>query len=109
MKHSPSEPYYAVIFTSMRSDTQGAEYEKAAERMVELASSQPGFLGIESVRGSDGAGITASYWKSKEDIRTWKNNAEHRETQEHGKKLWYEWFKVKICLVEREYSMGLDK
>ena len=37
--------------------------------MVELAATQPGFLGIDSTRGDDGFGITVSYWRSEADIQ----------------------------------------
>lgn len=50
-------------------------YTKMAEAMVELSSRQPGFLGIESVRGNDGLGITVSYWASEEAIGNWKMNS----------------------------------
>jgi len=51
-------PYYAVIFTSLR--TQGDDgYGAMAEKMVELVSKQPGFLGFES--GREEFGITVSY------------------------------------------------
>ncbi len=49
--------------------------------MVELASTLPGFLGIESVRDGDGVGVTVSYWDSLEAVRAWGQHAEHREAQ----------------------------
>jgi len=49
-----------------------------AERMIELVSKQPEFLGVESVRGSDGFGITVSYWSSEEVIAAWKAHASTR-------------------------------
>ena len=57
-----SKSHYAVIFTSQRTETDQAGYEKMSQRMVELAKDQKGFLGVESVRSSDGLGITVSYW-----------------------------------------------
>jgi hypothetical protein len=50
---TPSPPYYAVIFTSQRADGDRG-YRHMADRMIDLASKQPGFLGVESVRGTDG-------------------------------------------------------
>jgi heme-degrading monooxygenase HmoA len=70
---TPEPPYYAVIFTAQRTE-EGRGYEEMAQRMVELAAQQPGFLGVESVRGADGLGITVSYWASEEAIRNWKAN-----------------------------------
>jgi hypothetical protein len=54
-------PYHAVIFTSTQTDGDNG-YSSMADRMVELAAGQPGFLGVESARGAGGLGITGSYW-----------------------------------------------
>lgn len=77
-----------------------------AERMLELAKKQKGFLGIESVRGADGTGVTISYWESEADIAAWRNNSDHKLAQELGQNRWYESFDVKVCKVEREYTHG---
>jgi heme-degrading monooxygenase HmoA len=94
---TPKPPYYAVIFTSLRTDGDEG-YAAMADRMVELASQQPGFLGIESVR--ENLGITVSYWDSLEAI-----NLEHQEAQKSGRERWYSSFKIRIAKVEREYGM----
>jgi heme-degrading monooxygenase HmoA len=99
---TPEPPYYAVVFTSLRNDADDAGYAVTADRMVELASVQPGFLGIESVRGADGIGITVSYWSSLEAIRHWRDVAEHRVAQASGRSTWYDEFKLRICRVESE-------
>lgn len=75
-----------------------------AERMVELAGQQPGFLGAESVRGSDGFGITVSYWSSTEAIAVWKANVEHLAAQEMGKREWYKNYELRVAIVERAYG-----
>lgn len=100
----PTPPYYAVIFSSLRTATGSDEYAHMAERMVELAQHQPGFLGVESTRGADGFGITVSYWTSKEAIAHWRANAEHRVAQETGKAHWYEHYELRVALVERAYA-----
>jgi heme-degrading monooxygenase HmoA len=101
---TPTPPYYAVIFTSFRTEVDNG-YGDTAERMVELASQQPGYLGIESVR--NGLGITVSYWESLEAIKAWKQNAEHLVAQSRGRGEWYASFKLRICKVERDY--GFEK
>lgn len=86
--NSPPAPYFAVIFTSLR--TEGDQgYAEAAERMVELARQQPGFLGVESARGDDGLGITVSYWASEVAILAWKQHPEHSAIRERGRSTWY--------------------
>jgi heme-degrading monooxygenase HmoA len=100
---TPEPPYYAVIFTSTRTAVDEG-YGLVAERMVELAAQQPGFLGVESTRGADGLGITVSYWTSLEAIAAWKAQGEHRVAQTAGHKKWYEHFETRIARVERAYS-----
>lgn len=73
-----------------------------ADRMIELASAQPGFLGVESVRGRDGVGITVSYWANLEAIRGWRAHAEHRVAQSQGRSTWYREYRLRICRVERD-------
>lgn len=96
-----SPTYYAVIFTSLLSkDTKG--YSKMAETMEKLAKQQPGFLGIESAR--EKLGITISYWESLDDIKNWRAHIDHLAAQKLGKEKWYQWYKVRVCKVEREYQ-----
>ncbi|MCG7588633.1 antibiotic biosynthesis monooxygenase [Photobacterium sp. OFAV2-7] len=100
--NTPEPPYYAVIFTSERTEGDNG-YGSMADKMVELAQVQPGFLGIESARES--VGITISYWRDVEAIKAWKANAEHQIAQRKGRKEWYSSFKVRISKVERDYGI----
>jgi heme-degrading monooxygenase HmoA len=103
----PKPPYYCVIFSSLRT-TGDNGYGKMAERMVELAQKQMGFLGVESARGTDGFGITVSYWESEEAIRNWKFQAEHLVAQETGIKNWYEHYELRVAKVERAYGKQIQ-
>jgi heme-degrading monooxygenase HmoA len=100
---TPEPPYYAVIFTSTRTAVDEG-YGAMADRMVALASGQPGFLGVESARGPDGLGITVSYWTSEAAIAAWKAHAEHRIAQSSGNQKWYEHFETRVAKVERAYA-----
>jgi len=100
---TPPAPYYAVIFTSIRTEGDNG-YAQTADAMVELAAKQPGFLGIESAR--EAVGITVTYWDSLEAIAAWKNNAEHLGAQKAGRETWYRAYTTRICRVEREYSFA---
>ena len=97
-----TKPYYAVIFTNTRTE-QDDGYSKMAELMEELARQQPGFLDFESAR-DDSLGVSISYWESLQDITNWKANTDHLFAQQKGISDWYQWYKVRICLVEREYE-----
>jgi heme-degrading monooxygenase HmoA len=97
---TPKPPYYAVIFTSVRHDSDNG-YGEAAKQMLELASLQPGFLGFETARQE--IGISVSYWSTLEAIKTWKANVTHRQVQGRANE-WYKSFRVRVCHVEREYG-----
>ena len=99
---TPKPPYYAVIFTSLRTKGDNG-YEEMAQRMLELAQQQDGFLGVESAR--EELGITVSYWRDLQSIESWKNNTEHLNAQKKGHETWYSSFKVRITKVEREYGI----
>jgi heme-degrading monooxygenase HmoA len=110
---TPAPPYYAVIFTSTRTEGDNG-YEEMAQAMFDLASQQPGFLGFESARNSlaaseshessGGLGITVSYWDSPESITAWQRNSAHLVAQQRGRSEWYQVFKVRVCKVERDYG-----
>jgi heme-degrading monooxygenase HmoA len=92
-----------VIFTSQRTAVDDG-YGATGDRMVELASQQPGFLGVESVRDAGGLGITVSYWSSLEAVAAWRAHAEHRVAQASGRRKWYAHFEVRVARVERAAS-----
>lgn len=99
---TPKPPYYAVIFTSLRSAGDNG-YNDMAIKLLALAAKQPGYLGIESAR--DDLGITVSYWSDLESIKNWKANIEHKDAQKSGRDKWYSSFKVRISKVERDYGI----
>lgn len=81
---TPAPPYYAMIFTSQRTkEDQG--YSSMAEKVLELAGQQDGFIGAESVRNGTGLGITVSYWRSLEAIEQFRNNSLHAAAQKKGR------------------------
>ena len=100
---TPEPPYYAAIFTSQRTSGDNG-YERMAEAMSALAAQQPGYLGHDSARSSDGFGITVSYWRDEESIRRWKQVAEHKGAQVLGATRWYTRYELRVAKVERAYA-----
>lgn len=102
---TPEPPYIAVIFTNVYQATLNDGYAQTADAMVELAAKQDGYLGIESVRGEDGTGITVSYWRDEEAIIKWKAVGEHQAAQKAGMEKWYKAYTTRIATVSRDYSL----
>ncbi|MDP2572083.1 antibiotic biosynthesis monooxygenase [Vibrio penaeicida] len=105
ISNTPEPPYYAVIFSSVKGPNDEG-YGDTANRMLELAEQQSGYLGAESAR--EDLGITVSYWRDLDSIKQWKSNAEHLEAQKLGRKQWYQSYKTRIAKVERDYSFEED-
>ena len=103
MSTTHKAPYYAVIFSSTLANAEG--YSTMADRMVELAKAQDGFLGVESAsRTSEGFGITVSYWRDLESIKKWKAQSEHAAAQKMGRDAFYRSYRLRVARVEREYG-----
>ena len=96
------ERYFAVIFTAQRSLSGHDIYDITADRMVLLARRQPGFMGVESVHGDDGIGITVSYWVDRDAIANWRQQAEHLAAQALGRQEFYDWYRVRVAEVVAE-------
>lgn len=103
---TPDPPYYAVIFTTIKSnDLTG--YDEMNARMFELAKEQKGYMGMESAHGDIGISIT--YWASLEDIAAWKNRSEHKLAEAKGFQMWYQAFAMRIARVERDNFFSIIK
>ncbi len=105
---TPEPPYYAVIFSSLKTEIDPA-YADAAMRMVQLAAQQPGYLGVEHAAGADGFGITVSYWASLEAIAAWRAHAEHAVVQQQGRAHWYDHYELRVARVERGASFERNR
>ena len=107
-KNGWPERYFAVIFTAQRSLSGDDIYDMTADRMVWLAQCQPGFLGVESVSGDDGIGITVSYWVDRQAIANWRQHAEHLAAQALGRQEFYDWYRIRVAEVVSERSFIAD-
>ena len=101
--NTPKPPYYAVIFTAVRTDIDD-DYAATSKLMRALASKVDGYLGIETA--GDGVEITVSYWRDLNAIQQWRQNIDHQMAKSRGKKDWYQRYISRIALVEREYGFG---
>jgi len=100
IKPLPKSNFYAVIFSSTKSNTLEG-YTEMDEATLKLAAEQPGYLGYESVNNLN-TGIFISYWESKESIENWRKNATHQMAKSNAHK-WYKSYLSQICLVESSY------
>jgi len=94
---------YVVIFRAEIARLD-AEYEEMAARMRDLAISQYGCR--EFVISTEGnQELALSYWDNEDQIKVWRNNAEHLLAQSKGQNKWYSTYTVEVAEVVRSYSM----
>jgi heme-degrading monooxygenase HmoA len=98
---TPEPPYYAVIAPAVLS-TDVTGYPEMATRLMELARSIDGFLGIETCY-QRGFSIATSYWRSLDAIERWRQNAHHLHAKELAKTRWFDAYVTRIARVERVY------
>jgi heme-degrading monooxygenase HmoA len=102
--HDDRTGQVAVIFRSHRTGADDAGYAHAATAMEMLAAHQPGYRGIDSVRGEDGTGVTISYWTDHAAAIAWRDNRDHAEIRELGRARWYDNYEVAVATIERSYG-----
>jgi heme-degrading monooxygenase HmoA len=94
----------AVIFIAQRTAEYDAEYRAAAEAMEELAARQPGYRGMDSVRGTDGLGISVSYWANDASAKAWRDHPEHKAIRNAGRDRWYSHYDLHVAEITRSYD-----
>jgi len=104
----PRPPYHVAILRYRRNGEDADGYSEALRDMVEMAQLQPGFLGMESVDGTGGDGVTLSYWTDEASIRAWRAQDDQGVTREKDRRRWYQHYALQIAQVERAYDWSGD-
>lgn len=94
----------AVIFVAQRTNMDAEGYARAAAAMDALAATQPGYIGMDSVRGEDGLGITVSYWASDSHAKAWRDDIEHAAIRDAGRDRWYSEYSLHVGEITRSYD-----
>lgn len=89
---------FLVVFRNRkRSDIDQARYDAEADRMLEMAKAQTGFLAFKSYTADDGEVVATSEWENEAAARAWGRVAEHRVAQSNGRSDYYESYTLFAC------------
>lgn len=94
----------SVIFLAQRTAEDAEGYAHAANMMGKLAVQQKGYVGMDSARGTDGVGITVSYWTNEECARAWRDHPDHATIRDAGRDRWYSSYSLHVAEVTRSYD-----
>jgi heme-degrading monooxygenase HmoA len=97
-------PYYAVVFTSSRTDHDPEGYDRTAARLSALVRDIPGFLGEDFARSPGGLAISVAYFRDLAGIEEWRRHPEHLEAKRRGREGWYERYAIHIARVEHSHA-----
>lgn len=99
------EPHVACIFRSTRNDHSTSEYAEWSDRLDQLVSTMPGYVGHVSFRDeSTGRGVTISYFESMASLVHWRENPVHREAQALGRSQFYEEYEIEVAEIVRHHE-----
>ncbi|VXA93665.1 conserved hypothetical protein [Luteimonas sp. 9C] len=100
----PRPPYHVVIFRYRRNGEDAAGYEAAHRNMLDTAQRQAGCLGVETIEGAGGDGVTLSYWSDEASIRAWRAQDARCLSREKDRRGWYAQYALQVAQVERAYD-----
>lgn len=94
-----------VLFRArVRAGIDLAEYGQTFERMLRLAASMPGFIGIEGFAGEGGDELAVVRFDSEESVAAWKDHPEHLAVQQRGRDEYFESYHITVTSLVREYG-----
>lgn len=97
----PAPPYYAVIAPATHT-ADIAGYPATAARLIQIAPSIPGFLGIETCY-QPGFSMAVSYWESLAAIHAWRTHDAHIAAKDQAKRTWFDGYATRIARVQAAY------
>jgi heme-degrading monooxygenase HmoA len=94
-----------VVFfrITLRPDLPAEEYETVGERMAELVSGIPGFVGMDYAE-VDGGELLVARFESHEALAEWRNHPEHQAAQQLGRERFFASYRIEVCDEVRSYG-----
>lgn len=95
-----------TIFRSRLRPEHTEEYERWAAKIHALAAQMPGFISIKTFTAEDGERVSIVEFESEETLLAWRNQPDHKQAQELGRKLFYSQYHIQVCQPVRDYSFA---
>ena len=96
-----------VVFRSrLKPDANLEEVSRLGQRMLEIASSMPGYVSYKDFAAADGENVTIVEFDSLEALAGWRDHPEHKVVQERGRQDFFDAYLVQICSLVRESRFG---
>jgi len=97
-----------VVFKiTHRLDLSLPDYEELGNRMVELVSAMPGFLGMDYA-ATEGGELLVARFESHEALAAWRTLPEHLAAQERGRREFFAHYRIDVCEPVRSYEFHAE-
>jgi heme-degrading monooxygenase HmoA len=97
-----------VFRARLRADADANAAVALSERMIALAKTMPGFVSYKDFAAEDGEVVTIVEFASEAEQLAWRNQAEHRDAQERGRREFFSAYQIQVCHVDRAYRFSTD-
>jgi heme-degrading monooxygenase HmoA len=96
-----------VIFEVRPAEGHREEYLDIAARLKPDLEKFEGFVSIERFQSLTDPGklLSLQFWRDEECVLRWRNHAEHRAAQEHGRTSVFDDYRLRVVSVLRDYGM----
>ena len=96
-----------VVFRSRLRPDISSEFHTLADRMLELATSIPGFLSYDVYRSDDEERASIIKFETPEACRAWRTHPEHLEAQRRGREEFYTDYSLYVteCVRENHFQL----
>jgi len=84
------------------------DIQKRSKRMLELASSMPGFISYKEFQAADGETVSIVEFETLEHVQAWHDHPEHREVQQWGRDAVLASYNIQTCEVLRTFRFPTD-
>lgn len=97
-----------VIFEVIPAAGKRDEYLDIAARLKPELIKIEGFISIERFQSlvDPGKILSLSFWENEESVRAWRNLEIHRAAQKKGRATVFDDYRLRVAIVERDYSMN---
>ena len=90
---------FGVVY---RDDIDWDLNKRLNEEMTHVVVTMPGFISLKFYKADDGDSIGIIRFKTREDLKNWRDNIAHRGAWDHAPKLYHE-FWVQNCETFDDY------
>ena len=97
----------AVIFEVTPKPGHADDYFKHAARLKATLETMDGFVSVERFESvtQPGKFLSLSFWRDEDAVKAWRNQMQHRATQQAGREHVFADYRLRVASVIRDYGM----